>query len=72
MLKWLKNWIFNCVGNQIYPLNPERHFKCNYPLNQASSDWGKAQKIRKFIDNIESKITNINDNNKKQKILKWA
>jgi hypothetical protein len=40
-------------------------------LNQASSDWEKAQRIRRFTDSIELKVSEIKDTEKRETILKW-
>jgi hypothetical protein len=40
-------------------------------LEQASSDWDKAEKIRRFADSMESKIAEIAEAEKKCKLLKW-
>ena len=40
-------------------------------LEQAASDWAKAQRIRGFADNLEAKINNVSDQVKKEKLLRW-
>jgi hypothetical protein len=44
-------------------------------LEQASKDWEKAQRIRKFAECMETKIKNVADDEKREKLyswLKWA
>lgn len=41
-------------------------------LEQAVSDWDKAQKIRSFADCMELKIFEISDEEKKEKLIKWV
>jgi hypothetical protein len=44
-------------------------------LVNAASDWGKAEKIRRFANCMEQKVAEINDESKKKKLyiwLKWA
>lgn len=40
-------------------------------LEQASADWDKAEKIRRFADAVERKIFEVNDEEKKDKLIKW-
>jgi len=40
-------------------------------LEQAASDWDKAQKIRRFADCMERKIAEVADEKKREKLLKW-
>lgn len=40
-------------------------------LEQAASDWYKAQRIRDFADHMESKISEVADEEKRTKLLKW-
>jgi hypothetical protein len=40
-------------------------------LEQAASDWNKAQRIRNFADNMELKISEVLDKEKRDKLLKW-
>lgn len=40
-------------------------------LEQAVSDWDKAEKIRRFADAMEQKIIEVNDENKKDKLIRW-
>jgi len=40
-------------------------------LEQAASDWDKAQKIRRFADCMELQIVEVTDPDKREKLLKW-
>lgn len=40
-------------------------------LQQAASDWNKAEEIRKFINQMELKIKNIEDEDKRRKLFNW-
>jgi hypothetical protein len=40
-------------------------------LEQAASDWNKAEQIRRFADHLERKIDDVSDVSKKEKLLKW-
>ncbi|GEM_PF-1397694 len=40
-------------------------------LEQASANWDKAQKIRRFTDCMESKIAELDEGAKKEKVLSW-
>jgi hypothetical protein len=40
-------------------------------LEQATVDWGKAQKIRDFANSAESKIAEIENEEKRVKIINW-
>lgn len=40
-------------------------------LEEISYDWDKAQRIRRFADDIESKVNTYTDKEKKEKILDW-
>lgn len=40
-------------------------------LEQAASDWDKAQRIRRFADCMELKIVEVIDAEKREKLLKW-
>lgn len=40
-------------------------------LEQAVSDWDKAHKIRKFADCMELKVSEIINEEKREKLLKW-
>ncbi len=40
-------------------------------LEQASSDWERAEKIRRFTDCMEDKILKLHDDLEKQKLLNW-
>lgn len=40
-------------------------------LEQAASDWDKAEKIRRFADYMERKIDEISDEEKRKKLSKW-
>lgn len=40
-------------------------------LQEAASDWTKAQDIRKFADHFEYKINNIADVSEKEQLIKW-
>jgi hypothetical protein len=40
-------------------------------LEQVISDWDKAQKIKLFADSMEKALGRVNDEEKKQKIVKW-
>lgn len=40
-------------------------------LEQASSDWDKAERIRRFANSMEEKLVEITDQDKKDKLLKW-
>lgn len=40
-------------------------------LEQVSSDWDKAEKIRRFADCMERKIAEVSNEEKREKLLKW-
>lgn len=40
-------------------------------LEQFVSDWDKAQKIRAFADSMEKQLIRVDDESKKDRILKW-
>jgi hypothetical protein len=40
-------------------------------LEQAASDWDKAEKIRRFTDAMERKIAEVDGAGKKETLLKW-
>jgi hypothetical protein len=40
-------------------------------LHQAVSDWDKSQKIRMFADYMEKTLSEVTDEVKKEKIIKW-
>lgn len=40
-------------------------------LEQAASDWDKAQRIRRFADCMELIIVEVTDAEKREKLLKW-
>jgi hypothetical protein len=40
-------------------------------LEQAASDWDKAEKIRRFADCMERKIAEVANEEKREKLLKW-
>lgn len=40
-------------------------------LEQAASDWEKAQRIRSFANDMEAKINTVSDQVKKEKLLRW-
>lgn len=40
-------------------------------LEQAASDWNKAEKIRRFADYMERKINEVSDEEKRKKLFKW-
>lgn len=40
-------------------------------LEQASQDWDKAQKIRRFADCMEIQISEVADNDKRLKLTRW-
>ena len=40
-------------------------------LEQAASDWDKAEKIRRFTDCMEIKIAEVAEERKREKLLKW-
>lgn len=40
-------------------------------LEQAASDWAKAQRIRSFANELEAKIDTVSDQVKKEKLLRW-
>ncbi|MBU3198768.1 hypothetical protein LL037_16550 [Clostridium estertheticum] len=40
-------------------------------LEQAVSDWNKAQMIRMFAEDMEKELSKVVDNAKKEKILRW-
>lgn len=40
-------------------------------LEQVSSDWDKAQKIRGFTDYMEMKIAEVTDRDQRRKLLEW-
>jgi hypothetical protein len=40
-------------------------------LEQAVSEWDKAEKIRRFTDQMELQLAEVNDDEKKDKILRW-
>ena len=41
-------------------------------LEQASTDWNRAEKIRVFVSTIEDSIIQLAENEKKEKYIKWA
>lgn len=41
-------------------------------LEQASSDWNRAEKIRAFVSAIEDSIIQLPENEKKEKYIKWS
>lgn len=41
-------------------------------LTQAASDWDRAQKIRQFVDILESQICIINDDEQRKKVIDWV
>jgi hypothetical protein len=40
-------------------------------LEQATSDWQKAERIRRFADCLEGKIKEVSDEEKREKLLSW-
>ena len=40
-------------------------------LEQAASDWNKAEQIRRFAEHLERIINEIPDEEKKEKLFKW-
>lgn len=40
-------------------------------LEQAASDWNKAEKIRRFADYMERKIDEVSDEEKRKKLFRW-
>lgn len=40
-------------------------------LQQAASDWDMSERIRKFADCIEREISEVTDDKKRDKLLKW-
>jgi hypothetical protein len=40
-------------------------------LEQKSSDWYKAEQIRRFADCLESKIKEVTNEEKREKLLRW-
>lgn len=40
-------------------------------LEQAASDWDKAEKIRRFVDCMERQINDVSDAEKKEMLFKW-
>ena len=40
-------------------------------LEQAASDWDKAEKIRRFADTVEQKVVGVTDVDKKEKLMQW-
>ncbi|HNX29454.1 MAG TPA: helix-turn-helix domain-containing protein [Syntrophomonadaceae bacterium] len=41
-------------------------------LEEAASDWDRAQKIRRFTDDMAVKINEISDEQKRQKLAQWV
>ena len=40
-------------------------------LEQKSSDWSKAEQIRRFADCLEGKINEVTNKEKQEKLLRW-
>jgi hypothetical protein len=40
-------------------------------LEQKSSDWYKAEQIRRFADCLEGKINEVTNEEKRDKLLRW-
>jgi len=40
-------------------------------LEQAVMDWDKAEKIRSFADRLEKEINNVEDLEKKNRLIAW-
>jgi hypothetical protein len=40
-------------------------------LEQSSSDWYKAEQIRRFADCLEGKINEVTNEEKREKLFRW-